>query len=89
MPDRGRPGVPQRRASEHLRAATRPDATFAVVASIAGLRMPFVATQIMPFAILLGGILAFWRLARSSELIVARAAGISAWGFLSGPLVVA
>ncbi len=71
------------------RAATRPDATFGLVASIAALRMPFVATQIMPFAILLGGIMAFWRLARSSELIVARAAGISAWGFLSGPVVVA
>jgi len=71
------------------RAATRPDATFALVASIAGLRMPFVGLQIMPFAILLGGILAFWRLTRSSELIVARAAGVSAWGFLSGPIVVA
>lgn len=71
------------------RAATRPDATFGLVASIAGLRMPFVGLQIMPFAILLGGILAFWRLTRSSELIVARAAGISAWGFLSGPVVVA
>ncbi|WP_424814132.1 LPS export ABC transporter permease LptG [Roseococcus sp. YIM B11640] len=71
------------------RAATRPDATFALVASIAGLRMPFVGMQILPFAILLGGIVAFWRLTRSSELIVARAAGISAWGFLSGPVVVA
>lgn len=71
------------------RAATRPDATFPLVASIAALRMPFVSLQILPFAILLGGILAFWRLARSSELIVARAAGVSAWGFLAGPAVVA
>jgi lipopolysaccharide export system permease protein len=71
------------------RAANRPDAGFALVAQIAGLRMPFVALQILPFAILLGGMLAFWRLTRSSELIVARAAGISAWGFLSGPVVVA
>ena len=71
------------------RAATRPDATFGMVAQIAGLRVPFVAMQILPFAILLGGILAFWRLTRSSELIVARAAGISAWGFLSAPVLVA
>ncbi len=71
------------------RAATRPDATLALVGSIAGLRMPFVALQILPFALLLGGIMAFWQLARSSELIVARAAGVSAWGFLSGPMVVA
>ncbi len=71
------------------RAATRPDAGFALVATIAGLRLPFVALQILPFAILLGGLLAFWRLTRSSELVVARAAGISAWGFLSGPVTVA
>jgi lipopolysaccharide export system permease protein len=71
------------------RASTRPEANFALVASIAGLRVPYVSLQIMPFAILLGGILAFWRLTRSSELVVARAAGISAWGFLSGPVLVA
>lgn len=71
------------------RSATRPDAGFVLVAQIAGLRLPFVALQIMPFAVLLGGILAFWRLTRSSELIVARAAGISAWGFLAGPVSVA
>ena len=71
------------------RAATRQDASFGIVASIAGLRLPFVMLQILPFAILLGGIVAFWRLTRSSELIVARAAGISAWGFLSGPVAVA
>lgn len=71
------------------RASGRAEATFFVVASIAGLRMPFVATQILPFAILLGGMLAFWRLARASELIVARAAGISAFAFLAGPVLVA
>jgi lipopolysaccharide export system permease protein len=71
------------------RAATRPDATFALVSQIAALRLPFVAMQILPFAILLGGIAAFWRLTRSSELVVARAAGVSAWGFLTGPVAVA
>ena len=68
------------------RSATKPDATFALVSEIAGLRLPFVAMQILPFAVLLGGILAFWRLTRSSELIVARAAGVSAWHFLSAPI---
>ncbi|WP_198373718.1 LPS export ABC transporter permease LptG [Roseomonas rosulenta] len=71
------------------RAATRQDATFALVTQIAALRLPFVAMQILPFAILLGGIIAFWRLTRSSELVVARAAGVSAWGFLAGPVAVA
>lgn len=71
------------------RGANRPEATFAIIATIAGLRLPFIALQILPFSILLGGIVCFWRLTRSSELIVARAAGISAWGFLAGPLLAA
>jgi lipopolysaccharide export system permease protein len=71
------------------RAASRPDVGFDIPAAIAALRLPFVSMQILPFAILLGGIVAFWRLTRSSELIVARAAGVSAWGFLTGPALVA
>ena len=71
------------------RAATRPDANFVLVSQIAALRLPYVAMQILPFAVLLGGIIAFWRLTRFSELVVARAAGISAWGFLAGPVLVA
>lgn len=71
------------------RAGSRPGADFALVAQIAGLRLPFVVLQILPFGLLLGGILAFWRLARSSELVVARAAGVSAWEFLAGPVLVA
>lgn len=71
------------------RAATREDVGFVMVASIAALRLPFVILQILPFGILLGGIIAFWRLNRASELVVARAAGISAWSFLLGPMLVA
>ncbi|MBN8898472.1 MAG: LPS export ABC transporter permease LptG [Rhodospirillales bacterium] len=71
------------------RSASKPEATFGLVAQIAGLRLPYVAMQILPFAVLLGGILCFWRLTRSSELIVARAAGVSAWEFLAAPTLVA
>jgi lipopolysaccharide export system permease protein len=67
------------------RSATKPDATFSLVSEIAGLRLPYIGMQILPFAVLLGGILAFWRLTRSSELIVARASGVSAWEFLAAP----
>lgn len=67
------------------RSASLPEATFGIVSQIALLRLPYIAMQILPFAVLLGGILCFWRLTRSSELIVARAAGISAWGFLAAP----
>jgi lipopolysaccharide export system permease protein len=71
------------------RSATRPDVGFGLVTSIALLRLPFWLLQILPFAVLLGGILAFWRLTRSSELIVARAAGVSAWQFLAAPMACA
>jgi lipopolysaccharide export system permease protein len=71
------------------RSTSKPDATFALVSEIAALRMPYISMQILPFAVLLGGILCFWRLTRSSELIVARAAGISAWEFLAGPTLCA
>ncbi|MBN8892480.1 MAG: LPS export ABC transporter permease LptG [Acetobacteraceae bacterium SCN 69-10] len=71
------------------RAASQPAATFGVVAEIAALRLPWISMQILPFAVLLGGILAFWRLTRSSELIVARAAGVSAWQFLAAPMLCA
>ncbi|MBV8093571.1 MAG: LPS export ABC transporter permease LptG [Acetobacteraceae bacterium] len=71
------------------RAATKPDVTFGLVTEIAALRLPYIAIQLLPFAVLLGGILAFWRLTRSSELIVARAAGVSAWEFLSAPMLCA
>ena len=57
------------------RSVSKADATFGLVSQIAALRLPYVMIQILPFAILLGGILAFWRLTRSSELIVVRAAG--------------
>lgn len=71
------------------RSASRPDVSFGMVSEIAALRLPYIAMQILPFAVLLGGILCFWRLTRSSELIVARAAGVSAWEFLTAPTLCA
>ncbi len=70
-------------------SATAPHAGFGVIVEIELLRLPWSLMQIMPFAVLLGGLYAFWRLARSSELVVARAAGISAWQFLATPFLVA
>jgi len=67
------------------RAAPRPSVGFALVAELAALRMPWIAIQTLPFAVLLGGMFAFEKLTRSSELVVARAAGLSAWQFLAGP----
>ncbi|GAN53686.1 LPS export ABC transporter permease LptG [Tanticharoenia sakaeratensis] len=71
------------------RVATRPNVPTSLVMEIAGLHVPYYMIMILPFGVLIGGIVCFWRLTRTSELIVARAAGISAWQFLAAPLACA
>lgn len=71
------------------RAANKPEATLGLVTEVEALRLPFIAMQVLPFAVLVGGMLCFWLLTRSSELIVARAAGVSAWQFLAAPTLCA
>ena len=71
------------------RVSTRPNVPTSLVSEIAFLHVPFACLEILPFGVLLGGIICFWRLARTSELVVARAAGISAWQFLAGPVICA
>src|SRR5215469_16541699 len=69
------------------RSGTRPEATLLILLEMAALKQPYMAQQVMPFAILFGTMMTFWRLTRSHELVVARAAGISAWQFLTPPLL--
>ncbi|HET6184990.1 MAG TPA: LPS export ABC transporter permease LptG [Acetobacteraceae bacterium] len=71
---------------ELLRRSVGKDASLGLLAQIAALRMPYIAMEVLPFAVLIGGILCFWRLTRSSELIVARASGVSAFEFLAAPV---
>lgn len=71
------------------RAAARPDVSFTDILEMAFLKLPHMGQETFPFAILFGGMIAFWRLARSNELAITRAAGVSAWQFLFPPLVLA
>lgn len=71
------------------RGATRSGVTLGVLFEMAALKLPHTAQEVMPFAVLFGTMLAFWRLTRSNELVVARAAGVSVWQFLTPALVVA
>src|ERR1043165_4471292 len=64
------------------RAGAKPEATLLVLLEMAALKQPYMAQQVMPFAVLFGTMMAFWRLTRSNELVVARAAGVSVWQFL-------
>lgn len=60
-----------------------------LVALLALFRTPAIAEQVMPFAVLFGSMAALLQLSRKLELIIARAAGISAWQFLQPGLFVA
>lgn len=52
------------------------------LAGLAALRMFSLSEISMPFAVLIGSMLAFVNLSRRSELVVARAAGMSVWQML-------
>lgn len=68
------------------RVATKPHVSTNIATHIALYHIPYFSMEILPFGILLGGIICFWRLTRSSELIVIRAGGVSAWQFLMAPV---
>lgn len=71
------------------RASGKEDASFGIVVSMAVYKLPLTAQKTLPFAVLFGGMLAFWRLNRSSELIALRAAGVSVWQFIFPIILVA
>ena len=71
------------------RSASRPEITFSMVLEMALLKLPHMGQQTFPFAALFGGMAAFWRLTRNYELMVTRAAGVSAWQFLLPVIAIA
>src|SRR6516165_10887418 len=71
------------------RGGARLQATLGLLLGMAALKLPHTAQEVLPFAILFGTMLAFWRLTRNNELVVARAAGVSVWQFLTPALLVA
>ena len=75
---------------ELLRRASSNDSIgLGLVTRMGLMKLPFMAQQIFPFAVLFGGMTTFWRLTRSSELVVTRSAGVSAWQFLLPVMLVA
>ena len=71
------------------RSADTEGATPGLMAQLSLYRTPAVAEQVLPFAVLFGSMATLLGLSRRLELVVARAAGISAWQFLQPGLVVA
>ena len=59
------------------------------VAKISFYRVPFITERVMPFAVLVGAMFCYLNLSRRLELVVARAAGISAWQFIAPAVFIA
>jgi lipopolysaccharide export system permease protein len=71
------------------RTAEFPDVSSWTVAKASLFRVPTITERILPFCILLAGIVSFLNLSRRLELVIARAAGMSAWQFIAPALVMA
>jgi lipopolysaccharide export system permease protein len=70
------------------RGADWPNATAFLLAKISLFRVPQLTERIMPFSVLVGAMSCYLALSRRLELVVARAAGVSAWQFVA-PAVIA
>ncbi|WP_375460147.1 LPS export ABC transporter permease LptG [uncultured Enterovirga sp.] len=71
------------------RAGDTAGATPGLMAQLSLYRTPAIAEQVLPFAILFGSMATLLQLSRKLELVIARAAGISAWQFLQPGIAVA
>lgn len=71
------------------RASDLPKASPLVIAQISFFRVPQATERILPFAVLVGTMICYLSLSRRLELVIARAAGVSAWQFIAPAMVVA
>jgi lipopolysaccharide export system permease protein len=71
------------------RSSDWPKATAIGMAEVSLFRVPQLSEHMMPFAVLVGTMLCYLSLSRRLELVVARAAGISAWQFVAPSMIVA
>jgi lipopolysaccharide export system permease protein len=65
------------------------DVSALLVAKITGFRLLFVTERIIPFAVLVGAMSCYLNLSRRLELVIARAAGVSAWQFIAPAVIIA
>ena len=71
------------------RGSDWPNATAWLLAKISLFRVPQLTERIMPFAVLVGAMSCYLSLSRRLELVVARAAGVSAWQFVAPAIIAA
>ncbi len=74
---------------EMLKLATRHNQGTNAALYYSWLRLPLMVVNFLPFIFLFGGVFCLLRLSESRELVVIRAAGISAWQYLTPLLLTA
>jgi lipopolysaccharide export system permease protein len=65
------------------------DVSTLFVAQITLYRLPYLTERLMPFAVLVGAMSCYLNLSRRLELVIARAAGVSAWQFIAPAIIIA
>ncbi len=71
------------------RTSDIPNVSALLVAKTSIFRVPQVAERLIPFCVLIGAMSCYLNLSRRLELVVARAAGMSAWQFIAPAVAVA
>src|ERR1041385_7980202 len=71
------------------RSSDIPNVSALLVAKTSLYRVPQVAERILPFCVLIGAMSCYLGLSRRMELVIARAAGMSAWQFTAPEVGVA
>ena len=69
------------------RTSDMKDVSALAVAKISLYRVPYLTERVLPFTVMVAAMFCYLNLSRRLELVVARAAGLSAWQFI-GPAVV-
>jgi len=72
---------------ELIRRTADVKAGFAVILEMLLLKLPESGIQILPFAVLIGGMMTLTNMTRNNELVVARASGVSVWQFLMPAII--
>lgn len=71
------------------RTASKDNISLLLTLKIAAIRLPHLAEKLLPYGIMIGSMMALMKMTRSNELVIARAAGVSVWRFLTPGLIIA
>ena len=69
------------------RTSGRDDAGFGLVMEMALMKLPKTLELVFPFVMMIAAMITFWRVSKSNEFVIIRAAGVSIWGFLAPVLL--